>query len=64
MTLPDIPTGVLAAPAAVRALYAVARTHDLIIISDNIYRDLVHVPDAPFPSPAVISPEQSWSPPA
>ncbi|MGO9188138.1 MAG: hypothetical protein ACLP8X_06695 [Streptosporangiaceae bacterium] len=26
---------------------------------DGIYRDLVHDPDAPFPSPAVISPERT-----
>ncbi|HLN68291.1 MAG TPA: aminotransferase class I/II-fold pyridoxal phosphate-dependent enzyme, partial [Streptosporangiaceae bacterium] len=37
----------------------VAQAHDLIIISDEIYRDLVHDPDAPFPSPAVISPERT-----
>ena len=59
VTLPDNPTGILAAAAAVRALCAVAQTHDLIIISDEIYRDLVHDPDAPFPSPAVISPERT-----
>ena len=59
VTLPDNPTGRLASPAAVRSLCSVARTHDLIIISDEIYRDLVHDPDAPFPSPAVISPERT-----
>jgi aspartate aminotransferase len=59
VTLPDNPTGILAAAAAVRGLCAVAQTHDLIIISDEIYRDLVHDPDAPFPSPAVISPERT-----
>ena len=41
ITLPDNPTGTLAPPAAVRALCAVAERHDLIIISDEIYRDLV-----------------------
>ena len=59
VTLPDNPTGILASPAAVRSLCAVAQTHDLIIISDEIYRDLVHDPDAPFLSPAVISPERA-----
>ena len=59
VTLPDNPTGRLAAPAAVHALCAVAEAHDLIIISDEIYRDLVHDPDAPFASPAVISPERT-----
>ena len=59
VTLPDNPTGLLAPAAAVRALCAVARAHDLIIISDEIYRDLVHDPDAPFTSPAAICPERT-----
>ncbi len=59
VTLPDNPTGLLASPAAVRSLCSVAQAHDLIIISDEIYRDLVHDPDAPFLSPAVISPERT-----
>jgi aspartate aminotransferase len=59
VTLPDNPTGLLAPAAAVRALGAVAREHDLIIISDEIYRDLVHDPDAPFTSPAALCPERT-----
>ena len=59
VTLPDNPTGRLASPAAVRAVCSVAETHDLIIISDEIYRDLVHDPAAPYTSPAVISPERT-----
>ena len=59
VTLPDNPTGTLASGAAVRSLCSVAQAYDLIIISDEIYRDLVHDPDAPFPSPAVISPERT-----
>jgi aspartate aminotransferase len=59
VTLPDNPTGLLAPAAAVRDLCSVAEAHDLIIISDEIYRDLVHDPDAPFTSPAVISPERT-----
>jgi aspartate aminotransferase len=59
MTLPDNPTGLLAPAAAVRALCSVAESHDLVIISDEIYRDLVHDPDAPFTSPAVICPERT-----
>jgi aspartate aminotransferase len=55
-TIPDNPTGQLASPAAVRALCAVAERHDLIIISDEIYRDLVHDPGAPFLSPAGVAP--------
>jgi len=59
VTLPDNPTGQLAPPAAVRALCAAARAHDLVIISDEIYRDLVHDPDAPFTSPATTCPERT-----
>jgi aspartate aminotransferase len=59
MTLPDNPTGRLASPEAVRELCAVAERHDLIIISDEIYRDLVHDPKAPFLSPASVAPERT-----
>jgi aspartate aminotransferase len=59
VTLPDNPTGRLAPAAAVRDLCSVAEAHDLVIISDEIYRDLVHDPDAPFTSPAAISPERT-----
>lgn len=59
VTLPDNPTGLLATPAAVRALGAVAQAHDLIIISDEIYRDLVHDPDAQYASPAAVYPERT-----
>ncbi|HEY2638531.1 MAG TPA: pyridoxal phosphate-dependent aminotransferase, partial [Streptosporangiaceae bacterium] len=56
VTLPDNPTGRLSSPAAIRELCAVAERQDLIIISDEIYRDLVHDPAAPFPSPALVAP--------
>ena len=59
VTLPDNPTGRLAPAAAVRDLCSVAEACDLVIISDEIYRDLVHDPAAPFTSPAVISPERT-----
>jgi aspartate aminotransferase len=59
VTLPDNPTGRLASAAAVRSVCSVAETHDLIIISDEIYRDLLHDADAPYPGPAVIAPERT-----
>ncbi len=59
VTLPDNPTGTLASAEAVRAVCAVAETHNLIIISDEIYRDLMHDEAAPFASPASISPERT-----
>jgi len=59
VTLPDNPTGILAPSAAVRSLCSVAETHDLIIISDEIYRDLVHDEVADITSPASISTERT-----
>jgi aspartate/methionine/tyrosine aminotransferase len=59
VTLPDNPTGTLASPDVVRGLCEVAARHDLIIISDEIYRDLVHDPAAPFTSPAALAPERT-----
>jgi aspartate aminotransferase len=59
VTLPDNPTGTLATPATVRALCAVAAEYDLIIISDEIYRDLVHDQNTPFVSPATVAPQRT-----
>ncbi len=58
-TLPDNPTGRIASPAAVRRLCAVAERHHLVIISDEIYRDLIHDPDADFLSPASVAPDRT-----
>jgi aspartate aminotransferase len=59
VTLPDNPTGRLARPQTVRALCAVADQHDLVIISDEIYRDLVHDPAAAVLSPAQVAPHRT-----
>jgi aspartate aminotransferase len=59
VTLPDNPTGRLARPATMRAMCRVADEHDLIIISDEIYRDLVHDPAADVLSPAAIAPDRT-----
>ncbi|MEV0613364.1 pyridoxal phosphate-dependent aminotransferase [Nonomuraea sp. NPDC050404] len=59
VTLPDNPTGRLAPPATVAHLVAVARELDLTIISDEIYRDLVHDPALPYTSPADLAPERT-----
>ncbi|WP_328316316.1 pyridoxal phosphate-dependent aminotransferase [Streptomyces sp. NBC_00388] len=60
LTLPDNPTGTLAPPAAVREICALARAEDLLIVSDEIYRDIVHDPEAtPFLSPADVAPERT-----
>ncbi|MFG2288326.1 pyridoxal phosphate-dependent aminotransferase [Streptomyces sp. NPDC048595] len=60
LTLPDNPTGTLAPPALIRELCALARAEDLLIISDEIYRDIVHDPEStPFLSPAEAAPERT-----
>jgi aspartate aminotransferase len=59
VTLPDNPTGRLARPDTVRALCRVADQHDLVIISDEIYRDLIHDPAAPVLSPAAVAPHRT-----
>ncbi|HTS99981.1 MAG TPA: pyridoxal phosphate-dependent aminotransferase [Streptosporangiaceae bacterium] len=59
VTLPDNPTGRVPRPATVRAFCAAAAELDLIIISDEIYRDLVHDPTTPVLSPAAVAPERT-----
>ncbi|WP_219462505.1 pyridoxal phosphate-dependent aminotransferase [Nonomuraea rhizosphaerae] len=59
VTLPDNPTGLLAPPQTISRLVEVARELDLYIISDEIYRDLLHDPDLAFTSPADLAPERT-----
>src|SRR3984957_17895597 len=59
LTLPGNPPGRVARPASVSALCQVAAEHDLIIISDEIYRDLIHDPDQAFGSPVLFAPERT-----
>ncbi|MEU2618168.1 pyridoxal phosphate-dependent aminotransferase [Streptomyces sp. NPDC007157] len=60
LTLPDNPTGTLAPPALIRELCALARAEDLLIVSDEIYRDIVHdLRATPFLSPAEVAPERT-----
>ncbi|MET9958544.1 pyridoxal phosphate-dependent aminotransferase [Streptomyces sp. NPDC006326] len=60
VTLPDNPTGTIAAPDTVRRLGEAARELGLVIISDEIYCDLVYDPAAtPAVSPAVYAPERT-----
>jgi aspartate aminotransferase len=56
---PDNPTGTLAPPALVREICAVAEEEDLLVVSDEIYRDLVHDPALPVLSPAEIVPRRT-----
>ncbi|MFJ4695845.1 pyridoxal phosphate-dependent aminotransferase [Streptomyces sp. NPDC088766] len=59
VTVPDNPTGTVAAPATVRRLADAARELDLVIVSDEIYGDLVYDPSSPAVSPAVHAPERT-----
>ena len=59
VTLPDNPTGRLAPPETISRLVDVARDLDLLIISDEIYRDLLHDPVLPYTSPADLAPERT-----
>ncbi len=59
VTLPDNPTGTVAEASTIRRLAEVARELDLVIISDEIYRDLVHDPATRLASPAEFAPERT-----
>ncbi|MCW2902031.1 MAG: aminotransferase class [Streptosporangiaceae bacterium] len=59
VTIPDNPTGTMARPDTVRRLCEVARDNGLVIISDEIYRDLVHDPGRAIPTPAAFAPERT-----
>ncbi|GAB2860301.1 aminotransferase class I/II-fold pyridoxal phosphate-dependent enzyme [Actinoallomurus bryophytorum] len=59
VTLPDNPTGTLARPETVRRVCEVARELDLIIIADQIYRDLVFDPGTDYPCPSRYAPERT-----
>ena len=59
VTLPDNPTGRIAAPGTIRALCEVAEARGLIIICDEIYRDLIHDPATPVLSPAEVAPRRT-----
>ncbi|MGO1055877.1 pyridoxal phosphate-dependent aminotransferase [Crossiella sp. CA198] len=58
LTLPDNPTGALAGAGTIRAVCEIAAEHGLMVISDEIYRDLAHEPGSVL-SPAEIIPERT-----
>ncbi|MFD8376839.1 pyridoxal phosphate-dependent aminotransferase [Streptomyces sp. NPDC059688] len=59
VTLPDNPTGTLAPPVLVREICAIAEEEDLLIVSDEIYRDVVHDPATEVLSPAEVAPRRT-----
>jgi aspartate aminotransferase len=58
LTLPDNPTGTHAPAETVRRVCELAERHDLVILSDEIYRDLVH-DGSEFTSPAAWLPDRT-----
>ncbi len=54
---PANPTGVVYRPADIEALSKIARKHDLLIVSDEIYESLVY--DGPSPTPVQFAPERT-----
>lgn len=59
VTLPDNPTGRVPEPDTVRAVCKVADARGVMIICDEIYRDLIHDPATPVLSPAEVAPQRT-----
>jgi aspartate aminotransferase len=59
LTMPDNPTGTVASEALVREVCEVAEAANLLVVCDEIYRDLAYEPDA-FVSPAAVLPERTF----
>jgi aspartate aminotransferase len=59
LTLPDNPTGTLAPRRLVEETCEIAAAHGLLIVCDEIYRDLAHEP-ADVCSPAELAPERTF----
>ena len=55
VTIPDNPTGTVPAPSVARDLCAVARRPQLLVISDEIYLDLIHDPAHAVLTPSAIA---------
>jgi aspartate aminotransferase len=59
VTIPDNPTGTVAGPDLVRRVCEVAAYEELMVISDEIYRDLAYDP-ASVLSPAAVIPDLTY----
>ncbi|MFC8564780.1 pyridoxal phosphate-dependent aminotransferase [Streptomyces sp. NPDC057245] len=59
VTVPDNPTGTVASVSTVGELAEAARELDLVVVSDEIYCDLVHDSSGPAVSPALHAPERT-----
>jgi aspartate aminotransferase len=59
LTLPDNPTGTVAPPELVREVAEIAEAEDLLVVCDEIYRDLAYEPER-FRSPAELLPARTF----
>ncbi|MEW1864574.1 pyridoxal phosphate-dependent aminotransferase [Streptomyces sp. NPDC088194] len=59
LTLPDNPTGTIAPARLVREVCALAEEYDLLVVSDEVYRDVIHDPATEFLSPADVVPHRT-----
>ena len=59
LTLPDNPTGTVASEALVREVCEIAEAAGLLLVCDEIYRDLAYEPER-FVSPAELLPERTF----
>ena len=59
LTLPDNPTGTVASAEVVREVCEIAEAAGLLIVCDEIYRDLAYEPER-FVSPAELLPERTF----
>jgi aspartate aminotransferase len=59
LTLPDNPTGTLASRALLIEVCEIAQEHGLLIVADEIYRDLAHDPDSVC-SPAELTADRAF----
>lgn len=51
LTLPDNPTGALAPGGMIESICRISREYGVVVISDEIYRDVLHDPATPFRGP-------------
>jgi len=58
LNTPHNPTGGMAGPAMLAAIVELARKHDLIIISDEVWEEVI-TDDAPHVSPFTLAPERT-----
>jgi aspartate aminotransferase len=59
LTVPDNPTGTMASPETVRRVCQVAASEGLVVLSDEIYRDIRHDPALPYLSAAEVLPDRT-----